>query len=341
MSNPSSIARWASIIPKLNAREIVIHGLPIALLVIFSVTSSPYAIGLLAKFLTYAMLALTLDILWGYAGILSFAHAVFFGLGSYSLALTLTHFGDVPGITYVGFVLSALVPGLLALVVGYMMFSRRVSGVYFAIVTFALGAILQSVTIVWIDFTGGLNGLYGFTAPKLGLPYVWEFEITTNNLSAYYVISIALIIVYFLLRQLVKSPFGQVVRAINNDEDRVASFGYDVSAIKLAVFVLSCALAGFSGALYVPVGFVSAKLMDILFSTSVIVWVAVGGRGTLMGAILGALAVNYLQTFMSDVLVFYWLLFVGLFFIVVVLVMPDGIVGLAKRIEGRLTGARR
>jgi urea ABC transporter permease protein UrtC len=325
----------------IGMQNVIKYGVPAIFLLTFPAFSSSYATNLLAKFLTYSILALSLDLLWGYAGILSFAQAVFFGLGAYGLALTLQHLGHIPGATYIGLLLAIGLPSLLALFIGYAMFFRRVGGVYFAIVTFALGAILQSVTIVWIEFTGGLNGLYGFDDPRVGIPGIWEFEISSANLSAYYVIVAAVLFVYYLTHRLVQSPFGHTLRAINDNEDRVETFGYNVPTVKLVIFTLSCAIAGLSGALYVPVGFVSAEVMGILFSTAVIVWVAVGGRSTLYGAVLGALIVNYLQVFMSDLLVFYWFLIIGLFFIVVVLVWPDGIMGIAGRLGQRISLAPR
>jgi urea ABC transporter permease protein UrtC len=308
--------------------------LPVGLLLVFPWISGDYETGLLAKFLVYALLALSLDLLWGYAGILNFAHAVFFGLGAYGLALTLQHLGDVPGATYLGVLLAVGLPALLAALLGYAMFFRRVGGVYFAIVTFAVGTIFQSIAIVWIEFTGGLNGLYGFPNPRLGLPGVWELEVTGTFLP-YYLVVACLGLAYFLIWRLVNAPFGQILRAINNNEARVEFLGYNVPGIKLLVFVISGALAGLSGALYVPVGFVSAEIMGILFSTAIIVWVAVGGRGTLVGAVLGALVVNYLQAFLSDTLVFYWLLIIGVFFIVVVALWPDGLVGIVRRLFRR------
>ncbi len=316
-------------------QTIVWSGIPLLILIIFPWLAGAYQVGLLAKFLVYGILALSLDLLWGYAGILNFAHAVFFGLGAYSLALTLQYWGDLPGATYLGMLLAIGLPSLLALGLGYAMFFRRVGGVYFAIVTFAVGAIFQSITIVWIEFTGGLNGLYGFPNPRLGLPNVWEVEVSGTFLP-YYLIVTVLFLAYIFTRRLVNSPFGQTLRAVNNNENRVEFFGYNVPGIKLIVFIISGAVAGLSGALYVPVGFVSAEIMGILFSTAIIVWVAVGGRGTLYGAILGALIVNYLQAFMSDVLVFYWLLIIGIFFIIVVSFFPDGLVGLAQRLLKRL-----
>lgn len=306
------------------------------LLAIFPWISGSYQLNLLSKFLTYSILALSLDLIWGYAGILSFAHAVFFGLGSYGLALTLKYWGHLPGATYIGILLAVGLPSILAIFIGYAMFFRRVGGVYFAIVTFALGAILHSVTIVWIGFTGGLNGLYGFPNPRLGIPGLWEIEIGTGFVRTYYLIAAVLVLVYILALRLMKSPFGQLLRAINDNEERVESLGYNVAAVKLVIFVISCAIAGLSGALYVPVGFVSAQIMGILFSTAVIVWVAVGGRGTLFGAVMGALVVNYLQVFMSDLLVFYWYMIIGLFFILVVLVWPDGIIGILSRLGQRI-----
>jgi urea transport system permease protein len=151
----------------------------------------------------------------------------------------------------------------------------------------------------------------------------------------YYLIATVLVLVYILSHRLMRSPFGQLLRAINDNEERVESFGYNVPVIKLLIFVISCAIAGISGALYVPVGFVSADIMGILFSTSAIVWVAVGGRGTLFGPVLGALVVNYLQVYMSDLLVFYWYLIIGLFFVFVVLVWPEGIIGIFNHIVRR------
>jgi urea ABC transporter permease protein UrtC len=308
----------------------------LVLLVIFPWLISSYQLDLLSKFLTFSILALSLDLIWGYAGILSFAHSVFFGLGSYGLALTLKYWGHIPGATYIGFALAIGLPSLLALIIGYAMFFRRVGGVYFAIVTFALGGILHSVTIVWIRFTGGLNGLYGFPNPRLGIPGLWEIDITTGMVGTYYLIAGVLVLTYIFTQRLMNSPFGQLLRAINDNEERVETFGYNVPAVKLVIFVISCAIAGISGAIYVPVGFVSADIMGILFSTSAIVWVAVGGRGTLLGPVLGALVVNYLQVYMSDLLVFYWYLIIGLFFVFVVLVWPDGIIGIFNRVAQRL-----
>jgi urea ABC transporter permease protein UrtC len=327
---------WGRAVTRVGSRwrSAVGYILPLGLLVVFPWLAGDYQTSLLAKFLVYALLALSLDLLWGYAGILNFAHAVFFGLGAYGLALTLKYLGDVPGATYLGVLLAVALPVLLAAGLGYAMFFSRVGGVYFAIVTFAVGSIVQSIAIVWIEFTGGLNGLYGFPNPRLGLPGVWEVEVAGTFLP-YYLIVICLSLAYFLAWRLVNAPFGQTLRAINNNEARVEFLGYNVPGIKLLVFVISGALAGLGGALYVPVGFVSAEIMSILFSTAIIVWVAVGGRGTLVGAVLGALVVNYLQVFLSDTLVFYWVLIIGVFFIVVVALWPDGLVGIFQRLFRR------
>jgi ABC-type branched-subunit amino acid transport system permease subunit len=268
-------------------RPVLVYGLPLAALLAFPWMTSAYQVNLLAKFLVYAILAMSLDLLWGYAGILTFAHGVFFGLGAYALALTLKYWGSVPGITYLGLLLAMALPAALALVLGYAMFYHRVGGVYFAIVTFAVGAIFQSVTIVWIDFTGGLNGLYGFPSPRIGLPQVAEAEVSGGRLTYYLIVGV-LVFSFWLAQRLIRSPFGRTLKAIQSNETRVEFLGYNVPRIKLAVFVLSCAWAGLSGALYVPVGFVSADIMGILFSTAIIVWVAIGGRGTLIGPILGA-----------------------------------------------------
>ena len=302
----------------------------------FPVVADDYQTGLLAKFLVFGILALSLDLIWGYAGIVNFGHAIFFGSGAYAMGIVLT-FVTVSGVTYLAILAAILFPMLLALVLGYILFFGRVSGVFFGVVTLALTGVAHSLIVVNIGITGGMNGLYGYQMPKLGIPGIWEFELFGADVP-YYAALLGSLACYALARWIVHSDFGRVIKGIKENEERVACLGYNVPLIKLVIFTIACAMAGFSGALYVPVGFISPDLVGLLLSASVLVWVTVGGRGTLIGAFIGALAVNYLQTLLSDVLVVLWLLLVGLFFIVVVVFLPVGLVGLAR---GALARRRR
>ena len=302
--------------------------LVILFLALFPAFASDYQVGLLAKFLVFGIFALSLDIIWGYSGIVNFGHAIFFGAGAYAMGITLK-FIAVPGVTYLAILLGIGFPALLALGMGYLLFYGRVSGVFFGVVTLALTGAAHSIIIVNSDFTGGMNGLYGFTTPSLGIPGVWEIS-WYDPLVAYYTAMVCSIACLAFSYWLVRSDFGRVLGAIRENEDRAAFLGYNIPKIKLIVFCISCAMAGLSGVLYVPIGFISTDLIGVMMSASVLVWVAVGGRGTLIGAFVGALLVNYLQTLLSDSFVVFWQLIVGVFFILVVLFWPGGMVGLIK-----------
>lgn len=306
------------------------------LFALFPAVASDYQTNLLSKFLAFAILALSLDLIWGYAGVVNFGHAIFFGLGAYAMGLVLKYV-DLPGVTYLAILAAMAVPLLVGMVLGLFLFYGRVSGVYFGVVTLALTGVVQQLIIVSTDLTGGMNGLYGYAAPRIGIPGLWEVELFEAN-AAYYTTLLGTAACFWLSRWLVRSDFGRVIQGIRENEARIEYLGYDVPLLKLVIFSISCAMAGFSGALYVPVGFISPDLVSLGMSAAVLVWVAVGGRGTLVGAIVGALLVNYLQTLLSDALVVLWLLIVGVFFITVVLFWPGGIVGLlrSQRLQARL-----
>ena len=300
----------------------------LALAALFPAVASDYETNLLGKFLAFAILALSLDLIWGYAGVVNFGHAIFFGLGAYAMGLVLKHV-QVPGATYLAILAAIAVPLLAGLVLGLFLFYGRVGGVYFGVVTLALTGVVQQLIIASNEMTGGLNGLYGYGEPKIGIPGLWEAGLYEAD-AAYYTILVGVVACYALGRWLVHSDFGRAIRGIKENEARIEYLGYDVPLIKLTIFSISCAMAGFAGALYVPVGFISPDLVSLGMSAAVLVWVAVGGRGTLIGALLGAVLVNYLQTLLSDALVVLWLLIVGLFFITVVLFWPGGLVGLLR-----------
>jgi len=302
--------------------------LALAAFAVFPQLADDYETSLLAKFIAFAIFALSLDLIWGYSGIVNFGHAIFFGLGAYATGVTLK-FLDFPGVTYLAFLAAVVVPMLLALFLGGFLFYGRVGGVFFGVVTLALTGVARTLIIVTPEVTGGMNGLYGYTVPKLGIPGLWEFELFDVQ-AAYYTALAGAAGCFLLARAIVRSDFGRILRGIKENEARVEYLGYNVPFIKLTIFSIACGMAGFSGALYLPVGFLSPDLVGLGMSAAVLVWVAVGGRGTLVGALVGALVVNYLQTLLSDAFVVLWLLMVGLFFMAVVLFWPGGLVGLAK-----------
>lgn len=316
-----------SIRGKLSWSQLAAYSALLTAFVLFPFAFGEYHTQLMGKFLVFGILALSLDLIWGYTGIISFSHATFFGMGAYGAALVLKHLA-VPGATYVAILVAICLPALVGLLMGWFLFYGRVSGVYFAIVTVAIGTIFHSLSIVLIDFTGGLNGLYGFPPLTLGIPGLFELPLgKANSLNYYFTILVGAILALFVAGRIVRSPFGKALQAVRTNEPRAEFVGYDVAALKMMALALAGAIAGFSGVLYLPVGVVSPEILGLLFSTNVLVWVAVGGRGTLIGPLLGALVVGYLQTFLSDVLVSVWLLIIGVFFVIVVLFWPDGIMG--------------
>ncbi|MGH6725567.1 MAG: urea ABC transporter permease subunit UrtC [Pseudolabrys sp.] len=315
---------------------------------------STYFVALFGKYLCYALLALSIDLIWGYAGILSLGHGAFFALGGYAMGMYLMRqigtrgvYGDpvLPDfmvflnwkalpIYWYGFqhfayaaLMILLVPGLLAFVFGWFAFRSRVTGVYLSIITQAMTYALL-LGFFRNDFGfGGNNGLTDF---KDILGFNVQTETTRNALLV--ITCIALALSFLICRALVTSKFGKVLVAIRDAESRTRFLGYRVEAHKLFVFTLSACMAGVAGALYVPqVGIINPSEFAPANSIEAVIWVAVGGRGTLTGAVLGAFVVNYAKTyFTSGVLAPYWLFMLGSLFIGVTLLMPRGIIGTLK-----------
>jgi urea transport system permease protein len=315
---------------------------------------STYLVALFGKYLCYALLALSIDLIWGYAGILSLGHGAFFALGGYAMGMYLMRqigtrgvYGDpvLPDfmvflnwkalpIYWYGFqhfayaaLMILAVPGLLAFVFGWFAFRSRVTGVYLSIITQAMTYALL-LGFFRNDFGfGGNNGLTDF---KDILGFNVQTETTRNALLV--ITCIALALAFLICRALVTSKFGKVLVAIRDAEARTRFLGYRVEAYKLFVFTLSACMAGVAGALYVPqVGIINPSEFAPGNSIEAVIWVAVGGRGTLTGAVLGALVVNYAKTyFTSGVLAPYWLFMLGGLFIGVTLLLPRGIIGTIK-----------
>lgn len=280
----------------------------------------------LGQFLTYGLFALSLAFIWGKAGILCFGQAIFFGVGAYLMALVTL--GEIPFLgtsQWTGLVVAIFGAGVVALGLGVFLFGGRgLTGAHLAIVTLCASVVAEIAAGRW-DFIGGFNGLLG--VPPLVVP--WEREdIYMTSQETYFLILGFLVLAYLLLQWLSRSPFGTLLAAIRSNEDRTRFLGFEVTTAKLFAFALSGMIAGLAGALFTAqFGFVSPPLVGFALSTEVLIWVAVGGREVLLAAVAGAMLVRWGENLLSDRLGQYWLLAMGMLFILVVIVAPRGLFG--------------
>lgn len=333
--------------------------LALVLLVVFPLTLDIFRLNLVGKYLTYGFVAIGLVMVWGYGGILSLGQGVFFGLGGYAMAMFLkleasdpisTKIQSTPGIpdfmdwnqltalplwwkpfASLPFALAAVVvvPSLLAFVVSYAMFKRRVGGVYFAIITQAVALILTVLIIGQQGYTGGVNGMTDLKT-LLG----WDIRTDSAKIVLYYVCAGLLLAAVLLCRWIQKSRLGTLLLAMRDKEDRVRFSGYDVAMFKVFVFCLGAALAGIGGAMFtLQVGFMSPSFVGIVPSIEMVIFAAVGGRMSLVGAVAGALLVNFGKTYFSESFPEMWLFLMAALFIGVTMAFPDGLAGL---IENRI-----
>ncbi|MBW8190564.1 urea ABC transporter permease subunit UrtC [Neiella marina] len=315
---------------------------------------STYTMTLMGKYLCYALLAVAVDLVWGYLGILSLGHAAFFALGGYAMGMYLMRqigdrgvYGDplLPDFMvflnwqelpwfWNGFdqfwyaaLMIVLVPGLLAFVFGWLAFRSRVTGVYLSIITQALTyALLLAFFRNEMGF-GGNNGLTDFK-DILG----FDLQANATRVALYIASAVALGLSYIACRFVVTSRLGRVAMAIRDAESRTRFIGYKVENVKLFIFVMSAVLAGIAGALYVPqVGIINPSEFSPLNSIELVVWVALGGRATLYGAVVGAVAVNYAKTYLTAALPEVWLFTLGAMFVLVTLFLPKGVMGILQR----------
>lgn len=312
-----------------------------------------YMFSLLGKYLCYALVALAVDLIWGYTGILSLGHGVFFSIGGYAMGMYLmrsigkegVYKSDLPDFMvfldwkelpwywygFDNFVFTLLVilviPGLLAFIFGYFAFRSRIKGVYFAIITQAMTFALMLLFFRNNTGFGGNNGLTDF---KRILGY--SLQEPSTKMGIYIITVLVLFLSYVLSRYIVKSKLGRVLIAIRDAESRVMFSGYNTLHYKLAIWTLSAFLCGIAGALYVPqVGIINPSEMQPSNSIEMAIWVAVGGRGTLGGALVGAGLVNGAKSWFTVAAPDYWLYFLGGLFIVVTLFFPKGFVGIFSR----------
>jgi urea transport system permease protein len=315
---------------------------------------SSFAIGLIGKFICYAMAALALDLVWGYTGILSLGHGLFFALGGYAHGMYLMRAGKasadiVPDFmtflswkTYPWFwsftehfwyamFLMLAVPGLLAFLFGYFAFRSRIKGVYFSIITQAL---TFAAMLLFFRNETGFGGNNGFTDFKK----ILGFDITSASTRAvlYWVSLSALLGALVLGRAITQSKLGRVLTAIRDSESRLRFLGYEPLGFKLFIWTVSAMLCAIAGALYVPqVGIINPGEMSTENSIEMVIWVATGGRGTLIGPIIGAGTINGLKTWFTGVFPEFWLYALGLIFVLVTIFLPQGIVGLVRKLSQR------
>ncbi|MCS5591499.1 MAG: urea ABC transporter permease subunit UrtC [Gammaproteobacteria bacterium] len=318
---------------------------------------SSYTVTILGKYLTYALLAVAVDLVWGYLGILSLGHGAFFALGGYAIGMYLMRqigergvYGDpvlpdfmvfldwqeLPWFWH-GFdqfwfaaVMVMLIPGILAFIFGWLAFRSRVTGVYLSIMTQAMVyALMLSFFRNELGF-GGNNGLTDFK-DILG----FSLQLDSTRVGLFVASSVALAIGYLMCRAITNSRLGRVAVAIRDAEDRVRFIGYRVEYVKLFIFTFSAVLAGVAGALYVPqIGIINPGEFSPVNSIEMVVWVAIGGRYTLYGGVIGALLVNYSKTFLTSAMPEVWLFVLGGLFIVVTIYLPKGIAGLLSKYKG-------
>jgi len=314
---------------------------------------SAFGITLIGKYLCYGMLALSVDLIWGYCGILSLGHAAFFSLGGYAMGMYLMRqigprgvYGDpilpdfmvflnyksLPWFWYgfnhfaLALAMMILVPALLALVFGWFAFRSRVTGVYFSIITQAL---TYALMLAFFRNNMGFGGNNGFTDFKDILGY--DLHSDRTHVVLLVITAIALAASYLACRAIVESRAGRVVLAIRDAESRTRFLGYPVESFKLWLFVFSGIIAGIAGALYVPqIGIINPSEFAPINSIEAVIWVAVGGRGTLYGAIAGAVLVNYAKTYLTGAFPEAWLYALGALFVLVTVFLPRGIIGLIQ-----------
>ncbi len=321
---------------------------------------STYTITLLGKYLCYAMLALAVDIIWGYCGILSLGHGAFFALGGYAMGMYLMRqIGDrgvygnpeLPDFMvflnwtelpwywqgmdqfWFAMLMVLLIPGLLAFVFGWLAFRSRVTGVYLSIMTQAMTYALMLAFFRNEMGFGGNNGLTDFK-DLLG----FDLQSDTTRVALFMITALMLGLIFILSKLILRSRFGKVIVAIRDGESRARFIGYHTERYKVWLFVYSAMIAAVAGALYVPqVGIINPGEFSPLNSIEVVVWVAVGGRGTLIGAVIGALLVNYAKTRFTAIMPEGWLFALGALFVLVTLFLPKGLVGLFSRRPGKAT----
>ncbi len=319
-------------------------------LAIFPLMTEEFRVEMMGRYICYAIFALSLDLLWGYTGLLSLGHAVLFGMGGYLIGLSYQiQNGVVPafmqreGITeipwfylplqspIVAAILGVIVPALFAALIGYFVFSSKIKGVFFTIITLALAQIFKDFIINVQKYTNGFNGLQS----------IKRFAINGSDplsKTAYYYVILGIgVLVFLFCLWLTKSRVGKVCTSVRENEARLGFLGYNAGAFKILIYTISGAIAGLAGVLYAPAtSTITTEDIGVAASTMVVIWVAVGGRGNLTGAVFGALLINWAQSLLSEHFSGVWQLIIGAFLLVVIYFIPNGIIGQIVNLQRRI-----
>lgn len=331
--------------------------LSLLLFVVFPLWLDLFRLGLIGKYVTYAFVAISLVLLWGNGGILSLGQGMFFGLGGYCMAMFLkleasdpisTKIQTTPGIPdfmdwnqltaipwfwepfkslTLTILLVLIVPTILAFIIGFAMFKRRVGGVYFAIITQAIALILSILIVGQQGYTGGVNGITDLRT-MLG----WDIRTDSAKYILYFANAALLILCMLLARYILTSKFGMLLLAMRDKEERVRFSGYDVSNFKIFIFCIAAMISAIGGAMFtLQIGFMSPSFVGIVPSIEMVIFAAVGGRMSLIGAVYGTLLVNFGKTMFSETYPELWLFLMGGLFIAVVMFFPDGLAGIYEK----------
>jgi len=298
-----------------------------------------YPIYILPQYMLYGMLAMSLGLIWGFGGMVSFGQAAFFALGAYAMGLSMSSGIAVINPGYVGLLAAIGVSVLVASFAGYFLFSAGVRPTHFVLITLALSIIIEQLAVSQSRLTGGWNGMFinrmDLSFGPFGSLALWD------DMPVYFVVLAVTLTTYLLLRWLVGSRFGKVLKGVRENEDRMIALGYDPALYKTVAFAVSGAVAGLAGAMYgAHANFASPSIAGVLFSTQVVVWVAIGGRNSLLGALLGGLGVAYLANALSALTPAYWQLILGLLFIAVIVFFKGGVAGALEQVLNRWGGRR-
>lgn len=313
------------------------------------IVSNLYNTQILGKFISYMIFALALDILWGYAGLMNLGFAVFFGLGGYILGISLACQNGLPAFMssgglkklpwfyeplsspLVASILGIIIPGLIAFLLGYFIFNSKIKGVFFNIITLAFAALFELFIKNKQVYTGGSSGVNGIAR---GLNKITFFGEKISLQGWYYIGFVSLVLIYLLCLWLTECRFGKVIKSVRDNEARLEFLGFNPAAFKIAIFVIAGAIAGYSGMLYITMtGFISIENAGTAFSTMALVWLAVGGRGNLTGAMYGTLLVSLLQNKLSGAFGGMWQLILGVILILIVVFLKNGLIGTLSTIQ--------
>ncbi len=316
--------------------------------VVFPLFVKEFRVEMMGRYLCYAIFALSLDLLWGYTGLLSLGHAVLFGLGGYAIGICYQIQNGVPafmqreGITEIPWFykvlenpiaasfMGILIPAIFACVLGFFMFSSKINGVFFTIITLALAQIFSDFIINVQKYTNGFNGLQGIKRFSIngGEPL--------DKITYYYIIVAITVLVFLFCLWLSKSRVGKVAVSIRENESRLGFFGYNAAAFKIIIFTISGALAGLAGVLYAPAtSTITTEDIGVAASTMVVIWIAVGGRVNLTGAVFGTILLNWVQSILSENFSGIWQLIIGILLLLVIFFIPNGIVGQLIELQRR------